>query len=431
MALAAAPVTLSTQEREAIRDLYGIPIDKIPEQIKATEDDIRGVFERSTEQAIANIRLRVSTSRNPRVQAGADVAAAQKALEGLVAFRSASAASRQQAVVDAQTGLTEATQSGGDVAAAKAALDSAKAALASGSVTDQTAVTNAQTALNQAEQANADRIRADAESFREVAIARAQSRGDAVEAARQQLAKTISDLNYARATDQGESAINALVAQQLAAERAVRDSESARLDSQESVNLARLEVRGDRVGIAQALLAQAQRKLAEASGQSEDVTNPLQAQVITQLGALRDANLTQLESDIDFQLEMNQITSGQAIAQLQARLQAGDLTQQQTRDLQRKIKALRDQAGQDLQFNIGDIKLPTLYEVRRLRQSQEAAGTAVGAGSNYNTSSYQDQRTVQVNLYPATAADHAQVQAIIADTVGTSNRTNGTAVRPY
>jgi hypothetical protein len=83
---------------------------------------------------------------------------------------------------------------------------------------------------------------------------------------------------------------------------------------------------------------------------------------------LRDARLSKREDDIDFDLEMDKITREDAINRYTALLRLHNLTREQRRDILRKIKGLKDDAESEAEgFNldVGNIKLPTLYDVRR------------------------------------------------------------------
>src|SRR5204862_6686068 len=105
---------------------------------------------------------------------------------------------------------------------------------------------------------------------------------------------------------------------------------------------------------------------------------------------------------------MRRTTSGHAIEQLTALMSIANPKEQ--RELMLSIKQLRDQAGQDLQFNIpSEIKLPTLYEVRRSLQTPEGQG-------------YNDNRQVSVVMHVNNGMDQAAASKWLTDTVGTTPR---------
>jgi hypothetical protein len=99
------------------------------------------------------------------------------------------------------------------------------------------------------------------------------------------------------------------------------------------------------------------------------------------------------EDDIDFDLDMDKITRDQAINRYQALLRSHNLTKQMRRDIQRKIKQLRDDsanAAQGFDLDIGSIKLPTIYDVRRAIGGLKA-GLSQGSRAQVNSN-------VQVNV---------------------------------
>lgn len=85
-------------------------------------------------------------------------------------------------------------------------------------------------------------------------------------------------------------------------------------------------------------------------------------------GALRDSILSDATELIDWQLAMEQITQEEAIAAYENILRTHDLTEKQRRDILLKIKQMRDSLEGALyqgQWNIGDIRVPTPFEMRR------------------------------------------------------------------
>lgn len=136
------------------------------------------------------------------------------------------------------------------------------------------------------------------------------------------------------------------------------------------------------------------------------------------LGAQRDAQFQDQMGDIDFMLEMEQIGVQQAIRMLEAMMQIPNLTEEQIRNLQQRIKSLRDEAKADYMFNIPtDINLPTLYEVRRLNQTPSGQG-------------YNDNRVVTINFTANNTADAQAIADQIIDGFGGPSR-YGNAPRRY
>lgn len=178
-------------------------------------------------------------------------------------------------------------------------------------------------------------------------------------------------------------------ADRIRAERSLQEAIFDITNSQIEFVLALVNMAGDTVTAAQVQLDLARQKLGQAQqlGAGEAEINRLRADIVNAEAALRDASLQSKLDTIDFNLEVEKISKQQAIAQLEALLSQADvlhLTEQQRRDLILKIRQLRQDLGRDLQFNLpSELKLPTLYEVRRLNQS----------GGNY-----QDNRNISIVL---------------------------------
>ncbi len=194
----------------------------------------------------------------------------------------------------------------------------------------------------------------------------------------------------------GEAARLRALAEQVAAERAYRDAVAEVLDSRVELAIAIAQAAGDDVKSAELALQLAQQRLqrAIAEGDGEAAINRARQEVISTQAALRDAQLASQRADIEFALDMGRATVSQAISQLQALLQIPGLTEQQTRDILLRIRQLREQLNQDLSFNLPtDLRLPTLYETRRLVQAQEQ-------GTNYQGAQVQsnDNRIITITL---------------------------------
>lgn len=190
--------------------------------------------------------------------------------------------------------------------------------------------------------------------------------------------------------------------------REQRDAISAVFDAHQELLIAVAEAAGKTVRVAELQLAQSRRLLQRAikQGAGKEVTDPLRAEIVRDVANLRSAKLENRIGDIDFALEFEKITAAQAIQQFEALLRIPNLTKEQTRELMRKIKSLRDELGRDNQFNLPDFNFDSLvYESRRLSQT-----TASG-------STYQDNRNINVAVYPKTDADPGQIAAATATAV--------------
>lgn len=191
----------------------------------------------------------------------------------------------------------------------------------------------------------------------------------------------------------------------------------------ENYLIADLTGRGLIVEAANERVKQAQRQAADARSTGDP--NTIRAAEITvkeMQYALRDAQLQDTLSDLDFQRDMNEITIGQMISLLNAQLENTELTKQQKQSIRQKIKSLKDDLGKDLQFNLPtEIGLPTLYEARRLNQS----------GAESSSGRYQDNRVQTVTLYINNGMDQAAAQQFLSDSLGTSSSQFGVTPRRY
>ncbi len=196
----------------------------------------------------------------------------------------------------------------------------------------------------------------------------------------------------------------------------------------QDIGLAQLELvqaiaaaAGDSVGAARKALEIAKQQLANVKKNSpKDQAAILRAQadVVSSEASLRDADLSERERAIDVALQLEQITVGQAIAQLQALLTIPKLTKEQTDAILLKIKSLKDELGGDFKFNLPTgIALPTAYEVSRLSQTPDGSG-------------YNDNRVQTVNVYAETNATPEAIATAVVDAVGQPNRT-GTVPKKY
>lgn len=97
-----------------------------------------------------------------------------------------------------------------------------------------------------------------------------------------------------------------------------------------------------------------------------------QAQLNTSLRDKASTYVQQRESDLDFQVEIGKITVQQEIAGLERLLKVHNLGKQARKELKQKIERLKHQTqSQDVSsynLTVGDIRLPTVYEVRRAAQ---------------------------------------------------------------
>lgn len=127
--------------------------------------------------------------------------------------------------------------------------------------------------------------------------------------------------------------------------------------------------------------------------------------------AYQDALISDKEDTIRFQLGMDQITADVAADQLEALANMKGISKQKKRDLLLQAKQLRDGAASDYELDVGDIRLPSIYEIRRLAKT----GKPTAAGSVVN-----DSRSFTVYL-----ANGEAVRAFASEL----ELTNGTAAK--
>jgi len=209
--------------------------------------------------------------------------------------------------------------------------------------------------------------------------------------------------------------------QLLEAQRSLAEEQQKQADAQYDYAIAVAQARGDIIQADQTTLDKLRSDLAaaQARGDVTEVQN-IQRDLVSQAAKQRDDQLAEFQRNLQFQHDMGYISDQQEIADIQAYLQAHqDLTEQQKQQLLLQIHQIQAQAGQNAGFDIPtNIRLPTLYEVRRLSQSEQA-------GYGYN-----DNRTIQVQYNVYSAQDHAQALADLESVMADSPRT-GVDPRSY
>jgi hypothetical protein len=319
-------------------------------KIPALSESLKAASRAAIQESLGTYTLQKSETRDPQKQAQISLKSAQDNL----------------AQLKAQTG---------DAAATKAELDAAQAQ-----------VNDAQNALDDANNAADD-------ANLQLSRARIGTLPNALEDAK--LAQ--QDAKNAIARAHGPVAEAQAQIAKLKADQQYKDAMTAIADSRVNLLITLAQAAGDDVTATKLRLDDDQKKLRDAiaqGGAGDEYLNPLKAQVAQDRASVIAAQLADVESTIDFQLEMGQLTKGQAIAQLQAELPLVAGNQKQTRELLLKIHQLMNDTASGLQFNLGDIKLPTLYEVNRL------AGTRA-AGTGYN-----DNRQISITMHNYNSTDY-------------------------
>lgn len=213
-----------------------------------------------------------------------------------------------------------------------------------------------------------------------------------------------------------------LVAEEKQLRQQIGDMIAEIASAERNLAIAIADAAGNTVRSARIRLRDAQRAARRARRQygaaSAEALNA-QAQVVQAEAAARDAALADRLDSIDFNREFDKISSQQAIKQLQDILKQKNLTKQQRRDILRKIKSIEDEinSSNEGQFNIGEILMPTIYEVRR-------SAKAAKAGVNYQ------ETNNTTNNVTISGADLAKVTALVTSllgrqTVGRNGTTTG------
>lgn len=225
----------------------------------------------------------------------------------------------------------------------------------------------------------------------------AASTQDAVQLARIAIAQADEEAREAQKSGNRADQLEA-AAHKLQAEHQLADALSGEQDAFDSYLTAIANFHGDIVAASSIALQESIRHLQEdiAAGKGKTVIDQDRAKVVDAAAAVRDSTLQAKEATIDFNLQMKQISTAQAIALYTALLSSNNTIQEQ-RDLLLKIQQLKQTLNQDLQFNLPtDLTLPTLYTARRFVQGGGAEGFA-----NNNPgpiTNHADNRQIVINV---------------------------------
>lgn len=399
-----------------------------------------GTIGNSLRSAIAATRERVREIKTAIGNTNKEVRAAERELGLLMAdLKDQSyqdrAASRQTdaALAASRTPLDPAAQ--GRAAAAAAAAQAADARKTYGPKSD--AYKQAVTALNEANNGVSSAIQQQASQLiqAETALAEAQAGNDPLAQAQAAATGARRLLGVARTQVDRINAQAQLVAANNQAAQAARDLAVARYTylaslTRDPVAQARIEEQGAQQAIAGTTGAARYQALADANnkrnaaidamndviqarytylesltrdpvkqarielqGAAADVRNAngaaarfrAQAALNEKRHGLIDARLQSREDDIQFGLDMDRLSTDAAISQYRSLLKTKGITKEARRNILRQIKQLQDGDPSSANLNVGNIKLPTVYEVKRLaRQGTNSAPMSVQSNYNYN-----------------------------------------------
>jgi hypothetical protein len=188
----------------------------------------------------------------------------------------------------------------------------------------------------------------------------------------------------------------------IAAQKSLTNTISSGLTAEANLAITLANLQGDTVKATTVAANTAQRLLDEAIAKGitdSNVLAPLKAAVAETQKAKFLAPIQKQVSDFDYLYGLEQMSLGNYVALLTSERDKLVYDSQEYRDLNMKIFQLKKSAQQDLGFNLpSQIQLPTLYEARRLNQSN-----AMGMG-------YMDNRNVQLTFN----VDGAQDPALVA-----------------
>jgi len=407
-----------TKDDDTIKNALAKLLEAKTAYVKAQYDDVKSILDLKAAQ----------DQQDPVAAANDAIALADAAAQAATNTQEARAATVQRinAVVQAQTAqedvdranleLAAAYAHGDPVAAANAAVQTAEYNVAHAHGAAEAARTRAALV---AAQDSADKALVDAQ-VADLELQSAQETGDPV--AQAQTALQIANTRLAHAHGEAERA-QAMI-QQIQAQQQLQQALLSNFDLWNDIAVALDDASGNTVAALQDKLADIQAHLtqAEQSGNKQDILKYTAQQIQTQ-AQIRDQKLQDSETQIDFLLQMQQITQGQAIEELSALLKLPGLTQKEIQDLQLKIKQMKDQLGADYQFNLpSDIDLPTLYEARR---TVDSGGNYQASRSGYGTATAQtvDNRQYNINIVANNSVDAQQALKTITDAVQAPPRT--------
>lgn len=165
------------------------------------------------------------------------------------------------------------------------------------------------------------------------------------------------------------------------------------------VRIARAEAGGNDVRAARLNVAKARYEFRHADTKLEKRQS--RADLIGKRASLRDATNSREIEDIEFQADIGKLTIDQQIAAYQRLLNTQKLTRDARRDLRRKIYALRHETEDEgtFELNVGSIKLPTVYEIRRaVKGGVNGGGVQVTQSNQYHINGAGDPRAVALEI---------------------------------
>lgn len=357
--------------------LGGGSLGGLPPAVGTTQKDL-------DDEAIA-AQAEVDKYKAKRHQFREELAAANRRLEN------ARRALREEALSDREEGrdialaLTQ-SRTQDPLAQANAALARARHGLvdAETSRVGIRKLRQARTAVNEALAAQAQAMAQEVEADNAVLIARAGS--DPVNQAAAAL-QAAANAAAALPANAGHAARQQALAQTIQAREQQRQAANQLAQANFDLQSSRTE---DPLAQARIARSQAADALGRATGPVERVT--ARAAYNRAVQGYRNARVQSKEDTINFDLEMGRITNDTAADLLKSLARTHGLSLKTKRDLLLQAKRLRDEASADQELNVDNIRIPSLYELRRF-QGEAKGGQVTTVNNSPNVNLYVDGTT--------------------------------------
>lgn len=367
-----------------------------PQDVKGHEDDRRQLEE---------LRERAKRLRRAGQEISQQQRHAERELKALLAEQREAQIQEHVGVLSELGELAAARVGSQDpVGQARATLAYAEKALAyvrrrKGSPQD---LRQAQLAVLNARQQLEESVRSEAQELASAnqSLAQARAHGDPIKEAQAEINKARADLNLARTTAERRNALAELInaEHKLEEDRANIAIASLQLEAAQTdnpVKQAAIKVR------------EADLKVKQAHGKQAKLE--ARAARAAAIREHRDAVAQQSIENVEFQADLGRITADQEIAAYTRLLRTLKLSKETKRQLIEKIHALQEEASGSLELTVGNIQLPTIYDIRR------AVGGGVN-GSRERNSHYSDNSHTEVNIN-INGGDPERVGRVVHDTI--------------
>lgn len=259
----------------------------------------------------------------------------------------------------------------------------------------------AQLAVLNARQGLEDAVRSEAQELASAneALAQARAYGDPIREAHAEIEKARSDLGLAKNQAERTSAL----AELLNAEHKLQEDRA-------NVAIAGLQLEAAQTDnpVKQAAIKvrEADAKLKQAHGKQAKLE--ARANRASAVREHRDAVAQAAIENVEFQADLGRITADQEIAAYTRLLRTLKLSKQARRSLIQKIHSLQEEASGNLELTVGNIQLPTLYDIRRAVQG------GVNGGRGNTVYSDNSEQNVEINI---TGGDTDKVARVVDNTV--------------